>query len=75
MKILASIVFGVGLITLVIGAYHLFWPIIDHSGVIEHGEYRELRIGDSKIEVILTATASYKRSKLKIRGYRGQDRW
>jgi len=72
-KILLTMVFGIAATALIIGGLEFVWPLIDKSGVIESGQYRGLRIGDSKEEIILKTTAPHYHSKLKIVSYRGPD--
>jgi hypothetical protein len=61
----------VGGITIVWSAIGFIWPLIDRQGVVEAGGYRELEIGDSKLDVMLLNSNT--RSRLKISAFQGDD--
>ena len=70
-KILLSLAVFIAVINTAIAFYEYLWPLIDTGGEIEVGEYRGLRIGDSKRDVVRKTNNPVFISKLKIVAYRG----
>jgi hypothetical protein len=71
LKILRTGLMVVGGVAIVWSAIGFIWPLIDRQGVVEAGGYRELEIGDSKLDVMLLNSNT--RSRLKIAAFQGDD--
>ncbi len=67
-KALFGLVFGIGLVTILVGGYRVFWPVIDAKGVVTNGEYRGIRVGQAKVDVDLDLVIPGMQ-RLKLYGY------
>ena len=72
-KKLLTLAVIIAVINTVIAGYEYIWPLIDTSGVIETGEYRGLKIGDTKRDVIRKTIYTMHEGSLRITFYREHD--
>ena len=52
--------------------YGVVWPVIDRNGVVRSGSYRNLKIGDTKAEILTELYSSFQ--KVRLSGYYVNDR-